>query len=120
MDSRTVERPADGAAEQQPLNELPSVVQGLHIIKTRMPNVYRAIQAKAADIGDDAYSLVRRGLAGQAGCFYALEGGHVVGTVFGRGDPRMQQLAEFLVFFGCAHVCIWPMTPDEVRHYGAT
>lgn len=117
MDSRTVERPAAGATGQA-LNELPSVVEGLQTIKTRMPNVYRAIQAKAADIGDEAYSLVRRGLAGQAGCFYALEGGHVVGTVFGRQDPRMHQLAEFLVFFGSAHVCIWPMTPDEVARYG--
>ncbi len=118
MDSRTVNRSAAGAAGQQALNELPSVVKGLDTIKTRMPNVYKAIQAKAVDMGDEAYSLVRRGLAGQAGCFYALEGGHVVGTVFGRGDPRMHQLAEFLVFFGSAHVCIWPMTPDEVKRYG--
>jgi len=118
MDSRTVNQSAARAAGQQPLNELPSVVKGLDTIKTRMPNVYKAIQAKAVDIGDEAYSLVRRGLAGQAGCFYALEGGHVVGTVFGRGDPRMHQLAEFLVFFGCAHVCIWPMTADEVARYG--
>ena len=118
MDSRTVDRPAAGAAEQRPLSELPSVVEGLHTITTRMPNVYQAIQARAKDIGDDAYGLVRRGLAGQPGCFYALEGGHVVGTVFGRGDPRMHQLAEFLVFFGCAHVCIWPMTADEVKRYG--
>ena len=95
-----------------------AVNAGLHTIKTSMPNVYAAIQAKAQDMGNDAFNLVRRGLAGQPGCFYALEGGHVMGTPFARDDPRMVQLAHFLVAFGCAHVCIWPMTEDEVRSHG--
>lgn len=95
------------------------VQQRLQLIKSHMPNVRQCIEDKVEQIGPEAYALVRRGLRGEAGCFYALEAGHVIGTPFGRSDPRMAQTAQFLVSFGCAHVCIWPMTNDEVRTYGA-
>lgn len=101
-----------------PAERQAAVNAGLHTIKTRMPNVYATIQDKAQHMGNEAFALVRRGLAGQAGCFYAFEAGHVVGTPFGRSDPRMEQVAQFLVRFGCAHVCMFPMTADEERRYG--
>lgn len=97
MDSRTLQT---GAADKA------KVAQQLELIKTRMPNVYRAIQDKAAVIGNEAYGLVRRGVSGQACCFYAIEGGHVVGTPFA-GHPVTAQAALAMVRFGCAHVCMW-------------
>jgi len=107
-------------SEQQTQDGMRALVdQRLQVIKTRMPNVRQAIEDKAAQIGPEAFALVRRGLRGEPGCFYALEGGYVLGTPFGRGDPRMAQVAEFLVAFGSAHVCIWPMTDEEARTYGA-
>ncbi len=96
-----------------------AVNAGLQLIKSAMPNVYAVIQDRAQSMGNEAFALVRRGLAGEAGCFYAFEAGHVVGTPFGESDPRMAQVAQFVARFGCAHVCIFPMTADEVRHYGA-
>lgn len=118
MDTGTPTQPQTGAAVI-PDDRRDAVNAGLQIIKSGMPNVYATIQDKAQAIGNEAFTLVRRGLAGQPGCFYAIEGGHVVGTPFGDTDPRMAQVAQFLVRFGCAHVCIWPMTADEARHYGA-
>lgn len=118
MDTGTPTPTQQGAAVI-PEERRAAVNAGLHTIKTAMPNVYATIQDKAQSMGNEAYTLVRRGLAGEAGCFYAFEAGHVVGTPFGDADPRMAQAAQFLVRFGCAHVCIWPMTDDEARHYGA-
>lgn len=107
-------------SEQQSQDGMKALVdQRLQVIKSRMPNVRQAIEDRAALIGNETFALVRRGLRGEPGCFYALEGGHVVGTPFGDADPRMAQVAQFLVRFGCAHVCIWPMTDDEARQYGA-
>jgi len=87
-----------------------AVQRGLHIIKTAMPEVYASIQAKAAEIGQGAYGLVRRGLRGEARCFWAMERGHVVGTPFA-GHPVQDAVARNMVQFGCAHVCIWGEAP---------
>ena len=107
-------------SEQQSQDGMKALVdQRLQVIKSRMPNVRQAIEDRAALIGNEAFALVRRGLRGEPGCFYALEGGYVVGTPFGEKDPRMVQVAQFLVRFGSAHVCIFPMTDDEARQYGA-
>lgn len=82
-------------------------------IKANMPEVYKAIQAKAAQIGTRAFGLVRRGLAGQPGCFYAFENGRVVGTPF--QDLSVQaDIAKLMVQFGCAHVCIFAMSAPGI------
>lgn len=49
-------------------------------IKQFMPETYKAIRAKSVEIGNVAFELVRKGLRGEANCFYAFEGGRVVGT----------------------------------------
>lgn len=83
------------------------VRQRLEIIKRHMPNVLACIEDRVQHIGNDAYALVRRGLRGEPGCFYAIEGGHVVGCPIGMDDEAMRELANYTVIFGCAHVCIW-------------
>jgi hypothetical protein len=52
----------------------------LALIKSRMPSTYRAIQDRAAVLGPGVYGLVRRGIRGEAGCFFAVENGEMVGT----------------------------------------
>lgn len=42
-------------------------------IKVEMPKTYKAIQERAHKNGNAAYELVRRGLRGEVGCFYARE-----------------------------------------------
>ena len=79
-------------------------------IKDYMPAVYAAIKARAAVMGNGAFELVRRGLRGEPGCFWALEGGRVVGTPF-HGHAVMTEVGKALVEFGCAYVCIWPDQP---------
>ena len=75
-------------------------------IRDFMPETYQSIQAKAAEIGNTAFALVRRGLRGEPNCFYAVERGKVVGTPFtnlqGAGE-----LADMVRKFGCAYVCIF-------------
>ena len=80
-------------------------------IKQHMPGVYASIQRKAAQIGDEAYKLVRRGLRGEPRCFYAMEGGRVVGTPFDIAHPDMVVASIALLEFGSADVCIWPEPP---------
>lgn len=75
-------------------------------IKRFMPGVYGAIQTKAAEIGNVAYELVRRGLRGEVNTFYAFEAGRVVGTPFNTG-PIPAETAALMVQFGCAFVCIF-------------
>ncbi|MGV0960124.1 MAG: hypothetical protein ACOYB1_09835 [Limnohabitans sp.] len=89
------------------------VAQVLQIIKTKMPNVYAAVQAKAAEIGPEAFSFVRQGIRGEPYKFYAFEAGHVVGTPF-EGHPIEKDIASHMCSFGCQFVCIWPIAPKKV------
>ena len=87
-------------------------------IKAHMPEVYKSIQAKAAEIGKPAYALVRRGLRGEANCFYAFEAGRVVGTPFTLPDVS-RDIAQYMVTFGVSHVSVWSETtvqPTGVDH----
>ena len=51
-------------------------------IKGNMPETYRAIQDRAEVAGALVWPMVRRGMAGQPNCFYALERKQFVGTPF--------------------------------------
>jgi len=75
-------------------------------ITAYMPETYKSIQAKAQQVGNKAYEWVRRGLRGEANCFYAFEAGHVVGTPFNRTDI-MEHVSKYMVQFGCEHIVIW-------------
>lgn len=81
-------------------------------IRAHMPEVYKDIQKKAQVIGKEAYALVRRGLRGEANCFYALERGRVVGTPFNT-PGIMAELAQYMVEFGFQHLSIWPAPKEE-------
>lgn len=83
------------------------VAQVLQTIKTKMPKVYAAVQAKAADIGSQAFSLVRAGIRGEPYKFYAIEAGHVVGTPF-EGETIQAEAAALMCTFGCEFVIFWP------------
>ena len=62
------------------------VDEAIRLIKSRMPETYKSIQAKAAQSGREAYAMVRRSIAGQANTFWAVERGMVVGTPFNMPD----------------------------------
>jgi len=81
------------------------------LIKGSMPETYKAIQAKSAQIGREAYRLVRQGIAGQPCRFYAFERGRVVGTPFS-GHPIEADVAAAMVQFGCGFCVMWAMTPE--------
>ena len=92
-----------------------TVQQKIDQIKQSMPETYKAIQAKAKVIGNDAYLLVRRGLRGEANCFWAMEGGLVMGTPFNLPDTQ-RDVAWAMVCFGCAHACIFALSEKESSH----
>ena len=83
-------------------------------IKQHMPETYKSIKAKADAIGKPAFGLVRRGLRGEANCFYAFERGRVVGTPFNMTEIA-RDVAQYMVTFGCTYVCIWaaPAIPPQ-------
>lgn len=101
MDTWTAEKEAQAA----------KVAEGLALIKTQMPRVYGHIQEKAKEIGNLAFALVRRGLAGHPNCFYAFERGHVVGTPFSHG-PLPDAVAAQMVQFDMAFVALWACPAD--------
>lgn len=90
--------------DSQPLKI--DVTAKIEEIKRFMPETYKSIQAKSKDIGNEAFVLVRKGLRGTPNSFYAFEGGRVVGTPFNLQEVA-RDVAQYMVTFGCAHVCIW-------------
>jgi len=84
------------------------VRQRLETMKRHMPRTMESIEERVQHFGPEARALVRRGLRGEHGCFFAIEGGHVMGTPMGMDRATLHALGEFMVVFGCAHVCIWP------------
>jgi hypothetical protein len=89
--------------------------QFIEHLKRHMPETYKAVQAKAKEIGKEAYAMAVRGaVKGEAGCFYAIEGGHVVGTPIGMGDV-MHDLAVLMVQWGVDFVCVWGKSTAGVQ-----
>lgn len=95
MDTRT--------AEEIESDRVQACVQ---LIKSQMPQTYRAIQSKAGEIGNDAFKFVRLGIKGQANSFYAVERGHVVGTPFDMPDVQ-DDMARLVLQFGCTFLLMW-------------
>lgn len=55
-------------------------------MRTQMPHCARIIDDKRKEWGSEYVNgLIKRGLAGEAGCFIAMEKGHVLGTPFPAG-----------------------------------
>ncbi len=83
----------------------------IRLIRDRMPKVYGAIKAKAAEIGNDAFALVRRGIRGEPGCFYAFEADITVGTAW--DVPLPNDVAQLVKRYGMTYVCMWPEAKSE-------
>jgi hypothetical protein len=99
MDTRTAAGQVDQAEVQ------------VQLIKEYMPKVHAAIRAKSAEIGKEAFALVRRGARGEPDCFYAFEGGRVVGTPFCQAVTA--DVAVLMVEFGVGFVCVWPLAAGK-------
>lgn len=111
-------------------SELDAMVKaGIDLIKSRMPETYKSIQQRETGVMDEVagqpvavvpaygkavYNLVRRGIRGEANCFYAFERGHVVGTPFSQQEVS-RDVAQAMVTFGCAHICIFAPAPGEAH-----
>lgn len=102
----------------------------LNTIKAHMPETYKAIQARVKGVsevvagrqvmvvpayGSDVFALVRRGLRGEPNCFWAMECGHVMGTPFNQTEVQ-RDVAQLMVSFGTAYVCIFPEPTAEAAH----
>lgn len=88
-------------------------------IRRHMPMTYKAIQDKAGEIGNRAYNLVRRGIAGQANTFYAVEAGRSVGTPF-VNVVGAEELAGYIKQFGCTFVILWAAEAQQPAATEAT
>lgn len=104
MDTKTAEKIA--AEELQ---------QHLTEIKAYMPETYKSIQAKAAEIGNQAFALVRAGLRGEPNRFWAMERGWVKGTTFNQLGIQ-EETAKQMVQWGCAYVCIFGVPIPETAN----
>lgn len=80
------------------------IAAGQQRIKSSMPEVYKTIQ-RHAEKDARVWRLVRMGLAGRPGCFWATEAGQVAGTPFTKLS-RMVEVSRLISRMGCAHVCI--------------
>lgn len=107
MDTRPSPQP-QGATSPANAGLEQLVKQRLEIMKKHMPLTMKNIEDRVQHYGPDARALVRRGLRGEHGCFFAIEAGHVMGTPMGMDRATLHELGNFMVIYGCAHVCIWP------------
>lgn len=78
----------------------------LATIKAYMPETYKSIQAKAIEIGPQAFALVREGLKGKTNHFHAMEAGYVMGTQFDMPEVTAP-IALLMVTPGLSHFCVW-------------
>ena len=83
----------------------------IKVVKDHMPRVYQAIREAAEVRGAGFYNLVRRGMWGEPNCFYAFEGGRVVGTPF--EGPVSDEVAAQIVQFGAAFVMMLAPAKDS-------
>lgn len=88
----------------------------IEVIKTRMPDTYKAIKLKADSIGNSAYEYVRAGLRGEPNCFYAFENFNVVGTPFNLEHEDAVPIAQYMVQFGATFCIIFG---DRIKKTGA-
>lgn len=79
----------------------------IETIRRYMPKTYESIQKKAAEIGNEAFALVRRALRGEPNCFWCMEAGYVFGTPFNQKGV-IDEVARYMVHFGCSAVFMWP------------
>ncbi len=106
---------SQGAAPSAKASQERKVQQGLETLKRYMPRTMECIEDRVQHFGPEARALVRRGLRGEPGCFYAVEAGHVVGCPAGLPRETLEELAEYVVVMGCAHVCIWPLNVWQTK-----
>ncbi len=109
----------------------------LQLIKSKMPETYMAIKHRVMGLsvpvrdpqtgdqvmqvlipaqGEEIYGLVRRAIRGEANCFYAIEGGHEVGTPFVQVPQVVNPIADLMRQFGCLNVCMFGLPAKEVAH----
>lgn len=66
-----------------------------------MPLTAKWVDARRAEFGREwVHDCVRRAIAGEAGWFYAIENGHVLGMPFGTMDAALAQWEQFAVLAG--------------------
>ncbi|GGH62225.1 hypothetical protein GCM10010975_26690 [Comamonas phosphati] len=101
MDKRTTRESSRIEWSEQ---EMRLIQEGQQRIRASMPEVYKTIQ-RYAEKDAAVWRLVRMGLAGRPGCFWACEGAVVAGTPFTRLS-RAAEISRLMARMGCAHVCI--------------
>lgn len=85
-------------------------------IKAKMPRTYASIQAKATEIGRQAFAMVRRSIAGEPNLFWAMEAGYVVGTPFAAEQRISADVAQLMVQVACDRVTLWGTVQPAVQH----
>ncbi|MDP9902626.1 hypothetical protein [Variovorax ginsengisoli] len=86
----------------------------IKLIRDSLPGVHQAIRERAAVEGNDVYATVRRGLRGEPDCFYAFEGGRIVGTPF--ATTVTADLAAQIVQFGATFLFMLAPTARKDAH----
>lgn len=79
-----------------------------------MPRVYEAVREAARIRGSQVFTLARRGMWGEPNCFYAFEGGRVVGTPF--ADPVSDEVAAQIIQFGVTFVMMLAPAEPKASH----
>lgn len=93
------------------------VARQIELVKAHMPKTYQHIKDRAESMGANAWTLVRRGMAGEANCFYAVENRCVVGAPFDRSSMT-DMFAGQIVRFGCEFLAIGPDGELSVKGQG--
>lgn len=83
------------------------------LMRDKMPSTTARVREEATCKGNGVYAVVRRGLRGEPGCFWAIEAGHVIGTPLGL-EAVLPDVAMAMVTFGASFVCAFGPEVEKV------
>ena len=81
-------------------------------LRTAMPKTARWVDDRRAEMGKDyVNACIKKALAGEAGQFYAVEGGNVLGTPFAWPDSQKKLISDSLACGAPFFAAIRPPDP---------
>lgn len=85
-------------------------------LRESMPETALWVDAKRKELGAEFVNgCIRRALKGEPGWFYAIEGGHVLGTPFPATHPIAQE-QRFAIMVGCPFAGFLAIPATGVKH----
>lgn len=83
-------------------------------LRAAMPKTAQWVDARRAELGEDyVNACIKKALAGEAGQFYAVEAGHVLGKPFAWSESHQKMISDSLACGAPFFAAIRPLDPKK-------